>query len=160
MLEALSNPKTCPTVLPYYVLLKLGTTAEAVQLDTELGSSPSFATNPDKLSLARSIYFSKQLVNAGLTLTSDLVSSGWSASSAQATSELAHVLAALNIFRIATRFLLLPRVDSSLKNAGKQKELEVETIILRTCSKVQSLGMFDVARADCMLPSFLCCSQR
>lgn len=148
MLEALSTPKTCPPCLPHYVLLQLGTTADALQLDTDLNSSPTFATAPEKLSSARCIYYSKQLVNASLGFLSSLTSSSWSISSAETPDEAAYVLAAINTFRIATRFLLLPRDVSSSKNAGKQKELEVETVILRSCNKVKALGFGEIACAD------------
>ncbi len=66
-------------------------------------------------------------------------------------AETAHISAAVNVFRIAARSLLLPRDVSDAKNAGKQKELEVETVILRTCTKLKTIGMAEAARSDCLL---------
>ncbi|KAJ1023926.1 hypothetical protein NDA13_004759 [Ustilago tritici] len=145
ILEALAKPKTFPLSLPHYVLLQLGTTADTLQLDTEIGSSPNLATAPEKLSSARSVYFSKQLVNASLAFLSNLTSSSWSTATVETPSESSHVLSAIKTFRIATRFLLLPRDVSS----AKQKQLEVETVILRSCNKIKALGFAETAHADC-----------
>ncbi|SPO26733.1 related to Separin [Ustilago trichophora] len=149
VLTALATPRSFPTALPHYVLLQLGTSADALQLDTELSNCPAFSSNPAKLSAARSVYFAKQLVNAGLAFLSELVSSGWTASAAPSPSEASHVLASVHTFRIAARFLLLPRDASTAKTAGKQKELEVETVILRTCSKLKTIGFSTAAQSDC-----------
>ncbi|SPO26451.1 related to Separin [Ustilago trichophora] len=149
VLIALATPKSFPTALPHYVLLQLGTSADALQLDSELSSCPVFASDPTKLSPARSVYFAKQLVNAGLAFLSELASSGWTTSAAQSPSEASHVLAAVYTFRITARFLLLPRDATTAKTAGKHKEFEVETVILRTCSKLKSIGFSKAARSDC-----------
>ncbi|KAJ1018901.1 hypothetical protein NDA16_004704 [Ustilago loliicola] len=87
----------------------LGTTADTLQLDLDVGPSPAFATAPEELPSARCIYYSKQLVNACLAFLSSLTGSNWSVPSAEAPNEAMHVLAAINTFRIATHFLLLPR---------------------------------------------------
>ncbi|SPO45721.1 related to Separin [Moesziomyces antarcticus] len=150
VLEALKLPKEVPVALPHYLLLRLGTSAQELLLEQELTSSPSFDPVPEKLATARSIYFAKQLVNAGLSWLSQLANSGWSANSAETASELPHVLAAAHTFRIATRFLLLPRDVAGTGTAAAQKELEVETIILRTTTKLKSIGLSKVAHADCL----------
>ncbi|CBQ73661.1 related to Separin [Sporisorium reilianum SRZ2] len=146
VLQALAAPTTVPIAIPHFVLLQFGTTAQTLQLDAELDTSFTFASPPTSLAPARRVYFAKQLVNAGLSLLAQLAASSWSATSSQAP----HVLAAVNTYRIAARFLLLPRDQaSSATAAGKQKELEVETVILRTCSKLRAIGLTDAARADC-----------
>ncbi|ETS60006.1 hypothetical protein PaG_05997 [Moesziomyces aphidis] len=150
VLEALKSPKEVPVALPNYLLLRLGTSAHELLLEQELTSSPSFDPAPEKLAAARSLYFAKQLVNAGLSWLSQLANAGWSANSAESASELPHVLAAAHTFRIATRFLLLPRDVCGTGTAAAQKELEIETIILRTTTKLKSIGLSKVAHADCL----------
>ena len=148
-MQALADPKALPVAVPHWILLQLGTSAHTLQLNAELQGSFSFTSAPTALSPARCIYFAKQLVNASLSFLAELATSGWSATVGEASSQVPHVLAAVNTYRVATRFLLLPRDEPSSKAAGKQKELEVETIILRTCSKLKAIGFTEAARADC-----------
>ncbi|SNX84974.1 related to Separin [Melanopsichium pennsylvanicum] len=148
VLEALKTPTTFPPALPHYILLQIGITSETLHLDTELVDSPTFSRTPDKLSPARCVYFAKQLVNAGLAFLSELSSSGWSALATKSTPEAAQVFAAVNTFRLATRSLLLSRHVNTAKTAAKQKELEVETVILRTCVKLKAIGFAEAAYAD------------
>lgn len=148
MLEALAAPKSFPMALPYYVLLQLGTTAQNLHLDPELGTCYTFATAPAKLAPTRRVYFAKQLVNAGLSFLAHLTTSSWSAAANEASEHVPHVHAAINTFRIASRFLLLPREDTSSDTMAKQKELEVETVILRTCTKLKTIGFANIAHAD------------
>ncbi len=156
VLEALASPRTFPIALPHFVLLQLSSTAADLGLERDLGKSPAFTASPSELAAARCVYFSKQLVNAGLALFSELVTSCWSASSTDASSQIEHVIAATNVFRIATRFLLSPEHVGASNNSGKQKELEVETVILRTCTKLKTIGLTQIARADCEYLERLC----
>ncbi|EST04999.2 Peptidase C50, separase [Kalmanozyma brasiliensis GHG001] len=149
VLAALASPRSLPTTLPHFVLLQLGTTATELDLGTELGNSPSFTSPPAKLSPARCVYFAKQLVNAGLAFFAELVTTGWLATGKETSSEVEHVIAAINTFRIASRFLLSTHHASASQSSGKQKKLEVETVILRTCSKLRTVGLTDIARAEC-----------
>lgn len=149
MLRALAAPTTLPVAIPYFVLLQLGTTAQSLHLDAELDSGFTFTSAPTTLATARRVYFAKQLVNAGLSLLAQLAASNWLATSATTSSQAPHVLAAVNTYRIAARFLLLPCDEASSKATGKQKELEVETVILRSCNKLKTIGLTDAARADC-----------
>ncbi|TKY84841.1 hypothetical protein EX895_005921 [Sporisorium graminicola] len=151
VLQALAAPTTFPVVVPHFVLLQLGMTAQALHLDAELDRGVTFTSPPTALAPARRVYFAKQIVNAGLSLLSSLTTSNWSATATAtaASSQLTHVLAAVNTYRIAARFLLVPRDEGSCKAAGKQKELEVETVVLRTCNKLNVIGLASAARADC-----------